>query len=139
MKNLNEYLKESLFIEAINVSFDNDKEMARNMMAEGADKLIELLISPSKLNKYFKEIGVNDKSDKMEVYNFLSGLVSDLYTWMTESNIYDDIETDDDMINVYSSYRDNIYKEFDSKNIDFGYEIFPKLWKDVVKFDWIWK
>lgn len=139
MKNLKDYVKESLLIEAINVSFDNDKEMARNMMADGADKLIKFLNSPSKLNKYFKEIGVDEKSDKMEVYDFLSGLVSDLYTWMTESNIYDDIENDDDMINVYSSYKDNIYEEFDSKNIDFGYGIFPKLWKDVVKFDWIWK
>lgn len=134
MKTLRELLKESLN-EAQSVSFDSNIESARAAVMDGADVLIEYLNSPSKLNKYF---AADDKSIKKDIYNLLAELASDLYTWMSAEDIYSDIDEDSAMMMAWENRQEIASDDYDDEVIERAFEIWPKLWKDVVKFDWIW-
>lgn len=134
MKTLKELLKESLN-EAQSASFDSNAESARAAVMDGADVLIEYLNSPSKLNKYF---AADDKSIKKDIYNLLAELASDLYTWMSAEDIYSDIDEDSAMMIAWENRQENASDDYDDEVIERAFEIWPKLWKDVVKFDWIW-
>ena len=134
MKTLRELLKESLN-ESQSVSFDSNVESARAAVMDGADVLIKYLNSPSKLNKYF---AADDKSIKKDIYNLLAELASDLYTWMSAEDIYSDIDEDSAMMIAWENRQENASDDYDDEVIERAFEIWPKLWKDVVKFDWIW-
>lgn len=134
MKSLKELLTEKVN-ESKAVSFDNSLDAARTALMDGADSLIKFLNSPSKLNKYFTD---DDKSIKKGIYNLLAELSSDLYTWMTEEDIYGEMSADGDMVVFWENRKENAYDDYDDDVIERAFEIWPKLWKDVVKFDWTW-
>ena len=134
MKSLKESLMEKVN-EAKAVSFDDSVDAARTALMDGADSLIKYLNSPAKLNKYFAD---DDKSIKKDIYNLLAELASDLYTWMTEEDIYGEMSEDGDMVVFWENRKENAYDDYDDDVIERAFEIWPKLWKDVVKFDWTW-
>lgn len=136
MKSLKETLIESVN-EAKAVSFSDNAEAARTAVMDGADAMIKFLNSPAKLNKYFADYDF-DRKQKMAIYDLLAELASDLYTWMTEADIYENIEDDDDMNTDWGNRKDNAFDDYGEETIDPTFEIWPKVWKDVVKFDWIW-
>lgn len=134
MKSLKESLMEKVN-EAKAVSFDDSVDAARTALMDGADSLIKYLSSPAKLNKYFAD---DDKSIKKDIYNLLAELASDLYTWMTEEDIYGEMSEDGDMVVFWENRKENAYDDYDDDVIERAFEIWPKLWKDIVKFDWTW-
>lgn len=134
MKSLKESLMEKVN-EAKAVSFDDSVDAARTALMDGADAMIKFLNSPAKLNKYFAD---DDKSIKKDIYNLLAELASDLYTWMTEEDIYGDMSEDGDMVVFWENRKENAYDDYDDDVIERAFEIWPKLWKDVIKFDWTW-
>lgn len=135
MKTLVESLNEALINEA-KLSFDSNFEATKSAVLQGADTVIKFLNSPSKLNKYFNEFNV-EKGLKKNVYNILAGLASDLYEWMT--NIDDmGIEEDSDMVISFENYSENLSDDYEDEEISAALPIWPKLWKDVTKQDWVW-
>lgn len=134
MKSLKESLMKKVN-EAKSVSFDDSLDAARTALMDGADSLIKYLNSHTKLNKYFTD---DDKSIKKDIYDLLAELVSDLYTWMTEEDIYGEISEDGDMTIFWENRKENAYDGYNDDVIERAFEIWPNLWKDVVKFDWTW-
>lgn len=134
MKSLKESLMKKVN-EAKSVSFDDSLDAARTALMDGADSLIKYLNSPTKLNKYFTD---DDKSIKKDIYDLLAELVSDLYTWMTEEDIYGEISEDGDMTIFWENRKENAYDGYNDDVIERAFEIWPNLWKDIVKFDWTW-